>query len=93
MNKFFSFARRIDNYILSLFGIGPTSTYNYRLPTAGTKPQMREAFVRDYFASQPSMLKVTLLRVYVYSRHYSFVIARKIIGFVVKPLKKVGVNE
>jgi hypothetical protein len=71
--------RRIDGVILRLLGEHRDPQTSLSLPADTNALELRRKFIKDYVATQPSLLQLILLKVYVTTRHGIGNVGRKLI--------------
>ena len=86
MRKILKFLKAIDNFIIQLFDVGWTGSYNYQLPQFNSGQELRQIFIKDYFASQPSLFKLIVFKTYILVKHSIFIFLRKSFGLAAKVL-------
>lgn len=84
-SKIFSLAKKIDNLIVKMFGLGWVSSYGYGLPDIQDKGSLKEYFIKIYFSSQPSAFKLRLFNVYIGLKSSLFVITRYVYRIIFRP--------
>ena len=75
-NAIKSLLSKLDRTILGFIAPGRTTAYNYTVPNT-TSQDIRAEFIKGYFKSQPSPLRLGAFNLYTKAKRIAYRLARK----------------
>lgn len=88
--KIITILKKVDAFVSRCIGVGLPSSYGYEIPQASTESELRAKFIKMYFSSQPSFLRLVLSKAYTLSKRVAFRSIRKAFGLMTKVAGRVA---